>query len=134
MKGRVKHIGLILDGNRRFAKRLILEPRKGHELGAGKVQELLDWTKEIGVKEVESALGLMQIDHMGLDRMDRKILLTIRDFFNGGPVGIESLCATLNEERGTLEDVYEPYLLKMGLLKRTARGREISDNAVEHLK
>jgi tritrans,polycis-undecaprenyl-diphosphate synthase [geranylgeranyl-diphosphate specific] len=51
MKGRVKHIGLILDGNRRFAKRLILEPWKGHELGAGKVQELLDWTKEIGVKE-----------------------------------------------------------------------------------
>ena len=95
---------------------------------------LVNKSNEISEKEVKSALDLMQIDSFGLDRMDRKILLTIRDYFNGGPVGIESLCATLNEERGTLEDVYEPYLLKTGLLRRTARGREISDHALEHLK
>ena len=76
----------------------------------------------------------MQIDSRGLDRMDRKILTTIRDYFGNGPVGIESLCATLSEERGTLEDVYEPFLLKDGFLKRTPRSREITEKALDHLK
>ena len=59
----------------------------------------------------------MQIDENGLDRMDRKIITTLFESFDGGPVGIDSLCATLNEDRGTLEDVYEPFLLKVGFLK-----------------
>ena len=62
-----------------------------------------------------------------------KILEVINEFYGGGPVGIESLCATLNEDRGTLEDVYEPFLLKIGFLKRTPRGREITELAKDHL-
>ena len=94
---------------------------------------LVNNTSVIKELEVHESLKLMQIDSSGLDRMDRKILTTIRDFFNGGPVGIESLCATLSEERGTLEDVYEPFLLKDGFLKRTPRGREVTQKALDHL-
>ena len=89
--------------------------------------------KLISETEVNDSLKLMEIDSVGLDRMDRKILQTINEFYGGGPVGIESLCATLNEDRGTLEDVYEPYLLKIGFLKRTPRGREITQQAIDHL-
>lgn len=95
---------------------------------------LVNKTSLITESEVSSSLELMQIDSRGLDRMDRKILTTIRDYFGNGPVGIESLCATLSEERGTLEDVYEPFLLKDGFLKRTPRGREITEKALDHLK
>lgn len=82
---------------------------------------------------VKKSLKLMEIDRSGLDRMDRKILSVIRDYYNGGPVGIEALCATLAEDRGTVEDVFEPFLLKEGFLLRTPRGREISAKAREHL-
>ena len=84
-------------------------------------------------KLIQKALALMEIDPSGLDRMDRKILTVIKDFYAGGPVGIEALCATLGEDRLTIEDVYEPYLLKEGLLLRTPRGREISEKARLHL-
>ena len=89
--------------------------------------------KTIGLKELQDSLNLMEIDILGLDRMDRKILSIIKDFYKGGPVGIEALCATLGEDRLTVEDVYEPYLLKEGFLIRTPRGREISDKASRHL-
>ena len=82
---------------------------------------------------VEKSLQLMEIDHYGLDRMDRKILQVIEEYYKGGPVGIETLCATLAEDRTTIEDVYEPYLLKEGFLLRTPRGREISQKSREHL-
>jgi len=82
---------------------------------------------------VQKALKLMDIDRCGLDRMDRKILKVIFDYYSGGPVGIEALAATLSEDRSTLEDVFEPYLLKEGYLIRTPRGREISKKAIEHL-
>ncbi|OFZ14125.1 MAG: Holliday junction DNA helicase RuvB [Bdellovibrionales bacterium GWA2_49_15] len=85
------------------------------------------------LEDIDQALRLMEVDGCGLDRMDRKILRVIRDFYQGGPIGIEALCATLNEDRTTIEDVYEPFLLKEGLLIRTPRGREISEKAVEHL-
>ncbi len=83
--------------------------------------------------EVNESLKLMDIDELGLDRMDRKILSVIKDFYGGGPVGIEALCATLSEERSTIEDVYEPYLLKEGFLLRTSRGRVISQMAQDHI-
>jgi holliday junction DNA helicase RuvB len=89
---------------------------------------------EVGQKEVARALELMEIDPCGLDRMDRKILSVIEDYYQGGPVGIEALSATLGEDRQTIEEVYEPYLLKEGFLLRTPRGREISDRARELLK
>lgn len=82
---------------------------------------------------VSKALSLMDIDHQGLDQMDRKILKVIDDYYGGGPVGIDALSATLSEDRTTIEDVYEPYLLKEGYLIRTPRGREISAKAKEHL-
>jgi len=94
---------------------------------------LVNKTDLITRSEVESSLSLMQIDRLGLDRMDRKILQTIKETFKGGPVGIDSLCATLSEERGTLEDVYEPFLLKEGFIKRTPRGRELTERSIKHL-
>lgn len=87
----------------------------------------------ITLASVEKSLTLMEIDNYGLDRMDRKILEVINDYYKGGPVGIDALCATLSEDRMTIEDVYEPYLLKEGFLLRTPRGREISDKAKAHL-
>lgn len=90
--------------------------------------------QKISLNSVNEALKMMDIDHYGLDRMDRKILQVINDYYKGGPVGIEALCATLAEDRNTIEDVYEPYLLKEGFLLRTPRGREITDKSREHLE
>ena len=75
----------------------------------------------------------MEIDKLGLDNIDRKILNTIIDIYRGGPVGIEALATTLGEERDTIEDVYEPYLLQLGFIGRTLRGRIITDKAYEYL-
>lgn len=94
---------------------------------------LVEGQDTICANHVNKSLDLMDIDHAGLDRMDRKILTVIRDYYKGGPVGIEALCATLSEDRTTIEDVYEPFLLKEGFVLRTPRGREISDKALEHL-
>lgn len=80
-----------------------------------------------------NALALLGIDQLGLDEMDRKILATIGQQFQGGPVGIDALSATLGEDRQTLEEVYEPFLLKKGLLLRTARGRMLSEKGKELL-
>ncbi len=88
---------------------------------------------QISEESVIKSLALMEIDNYGLDRMDRKILQVIEEYYKGGPVGIETLCATLAEDRTTIEDVYEPYLLKEGFLLRTPRGREISQKSREHL-
>ncbi len=88
---------------------------------------------KISEESVKKSLSLMEIDSFGLDRMDRKILRVIEEYYKGGPVGIETLCATLAEDRTTIEDVYEPYLLKEGFLLRTPRGREISQKSREHI-
>ena len=95
---------------------------------------LVEKKKVVTTEEVLKALHMLEIDHLGLDRMDRKILSVITDFYHGGPVGIEALCATLAEDRGTIEDVYEPYLMKSGLLQRTPRGRTVSEKAQKHLQ
>ncbi|MBP9673999.1 MAG: Holliday junction branch migration DNA helicase RuvB [Bacteriovoracaceae bacterium] len=87
----------------------------------------------VTVSDVEESLKLLDIDELGLDTMDRKILKVMQDYYAGGPVGIEALCATLGEDRHTVEDVYEPYLLKEGFLLRTPRGRVLSDKAKNHL-
>lgn len=78
------------------------------------------------------ALTWLGVDDAGFDEMDRKILLTIIEKFGGGPVGIESLAAAVNEEKGTLEDVYEPFLIQSGYLERTARGRQSTRLSFEH--
>ena len=79
------------------------------------------------------ALELLEVDRYGLDQTDRKILEMIIHKFNGGPVGLDTLAAAIGEDAGTIEDVYEPYLLKNGFLNRTARGRVATQTAYEHL-
>ena len=82
---------------------------------------------------VESSLKMEQIDSLGLDELDRAFLRALVNVYNGGPAGIDAIAATLGEERDTLEDVVEPYLLQIGFLRRTKRGREITPQACEHL-
>ncbi len=80
-----------------------------------------------------TALNLMDVDPMGLDRSDRRILQTLIESFGGGPAGLETLAASIGEDAGTIEDVVEPYLLQNGLLNRTPRGRVATKAAYEHL-
>lgn len=87
----------------------------------------------VGTTEVAAAMRLLDIDNLGLDSMDRKILNVMRDYYSGGPVGIDALSATLGEDKQTIEEVYEPYLLKQGLILRTPRGRVLSDIAHNHI-
>ena len=81
----------------------------------------------------QAALKLFEIDVRGLDPMDRKLLLTIIEKFDGGPVGIDTLSSATGEETETIEDVYEPYLIQEGFLQRTPRGRMATRTAYEHL-
>ena len=78
-------------------------------------------------------MDMLKVDPEGFDELDRRMLGTIIDAFDGGPVGVESLAAALSEERGTLEDVIEPYLIQQGFLVRTARGRMATPKAYRHL-
>lgn len=94
---------------------------------------LVNKTKLVGPTEVQAALHLLDIDNLGLDSMDRKILQVMKNYYSGGPVGIDALSATLGEDKQTIEEVYEPYLLKQGLILRTPRGRVLSDMANKHI-
>ncbi len=111
-------------GTPRIANRILKRVRDfAEECGNGRID------KEAAYK----ALKLLDIDERGLDRMDRLILSTIADKFNGGPVGVETISAALGEDRETIEDVYEPFLLQEGLLARTRRGRELTTLGYDHL-
>jgi Holliday junction DNA helicase RuvB len=94
---------------------------------------LVKGSKDVEILEVDSALKLLDIDNLGLDSMDRKILTVMKEYYQGGPVGIDALSATLGEDKQTIEEVYEPYLLKQGLLLRTPRGRVLSEKALGHV-
>lgn len=108
----------------RIANRLLKRTRDFSEVRAeGKI------TKEI----VKNALEILDIDSLGLDKGDRKILFSIIEKFNGGPVGLDTLSASTSEEKETIEDVYEPYLLRIGFIERTPRGRKTTKRALEHL-
>ena len=87
----------------------------------------------INLEIAQYALGMLEIDELGLDNVDRKMLETIINVYNGGPVGLETLAATIGEESVTIEDVYEPYLLQIGFLSRTLRGRCATKLAYDHL-
>ena len=87
---------------------------------------------EITLEIAKMALQKLEIDDLGLDNIDKKILETIIYHYSGGPVGLETLAATVNEETTTIEDVYEPYLMQIGFLARTARGRVVTPMAYEH--
>jgi Holliday junction DNA helicase RuvB len=111
-------------GTPRVANRLLKRVRDYAEVrGAGSIDEAV----------AENALDLMEVDELGLDRLDREILRTVCEKFEGGPVGLSTLAVAVSEEQDTIEDVYEPYLLQRGLLKRTPRGRVATAAAFEHL-
>ena len=111
-------------GTPRIANRLLKRVRDYADIqGTGKV------TLEIA----EKTLKIMEIDELGLDMIDRKILLSIIDKFGGGPVGLDTLAATISEDATTIEDVYEPYLLQLGFISRTPRGRVALEPAYKHL-
>jgi len=111
-------------GTPRVANRLLKRVRDYAQVkGTGKL------TMEI----VESSLKMEQIDELGLDELDRSFLRALVRVYDGGPAGIDAIAATLGEERDTLEDVVEPYLLQIGFLRRTKRGREVTQAACQHL-
>ncbi len=110
-------------GTPRIANRLLRRVRDFAQVdGNGEIQEAL----------AQRALDILDVDRAGFDRMDRKILLTIIEKFNGGPVGLDTLCAAIGEEKYNIEDVYEPYLIQEGYLNRTSRGRVASSKAYDH--
>ncbi|MFW6005276.1 MAG: Holliday junction DNA helicase RuvB C-terminal domain-containing protein, partial [Desulfonatronovibrionaceae bacterium] len=90
--------------------------------------------KGIDAETASEALDRMDVDPLGLDQMDRRILECIIDQFSGGPVGVKTLAVACSEEVRTLEDIYEPYLIQCGFLKRTARGRVVTPRAYNHIK
>ncbi len=93
----------------------------------------VDNKSNISSEGVDKALEMLEIDILGLEKHDRKLISTIIDKFDGGPVGISTLAATLGEDKGTIEDVYEPYLLKIDFIQRTPRGRMVTKKAYSHL-
>ena len=110
-------------GTPRIVNRLLKRVRDFAQVkGDGKI------TKEI----TDMALSMLEIDKIGLDKTDKRMILSIINAFNGGPVGLETLAATIGEEATTIEDVYEPYLLQLGFLNRTPRGRMVTKLAYEH--
>lgn len=111
-------------GTPRIANRLLRRVRDYAEVRAD---------GSISRQIADKALRLLEVDHQGLDRMDREILAVIIDKFKGGPVGLDTLATSIGEEKGTLEDVYEPFLIQRGYMHRTSRGRIATDIAYEHL-
>ena len=111
-------------GTPRIANRVLRRVRDFAQVRAGGVI-----TREVA----DQALSALEVDYLGLDAVDRRMLTSIIEHYGGGPVGLETLAATINEEAVTLEDVYEPYLMQMGFLTRTPRGRCVTRRAYEHL-
>ncbi|THB79634.1 MAG: Holliday junction branch migration DNA helicase RuvB [Desulfobulbaceae bacterium] len=110
-------------GTPRIANRLLRRVRDFAEVGNHRI---------VTKKVADEALTLLEVDRFGLDEMDRRIMLTIIDKFQGGPIGLETLATVVCEEKTTLEDVYEPYLIQSGFLTRTPRGRVATANAFKH--
>ena len=130
---RILNIKVEEDGAREIAKRSRGTPRIANRL-LRRIRDFaqVKWDGVITKQVADEALEMMEIDKKGLDKMDKSILLTIMDKFDGGPVGIETLSISLHEEKDTIEDVYEPFLIQIGYLNRTARGRIATRLAYEH--
>ncbi len=111
-------------GTPRVANRLLRRVRDYADVkGEGKITS----------KEATNALDMMEVDILGLDEVDRKILMTIIENFSGGPVGINTIAAAIDEEKDTIESIYEPFLMRIGFLERTIRGRKVTKKAYTHL-
>lgn len=113
-------------GTGRVALRIYRRVRDYHESTG-------DGDEDISRSLVESSVNLLGIDELGLESIDRKILLSMYDHFGGGPVGLSTLAAAVSEDTTTLADVYEPYLMKLGLIQRTSRGRILTQSGVEYV-
>ncbi len=131
-----KVLGVAIDdkGAERIALRSRGTPRLANRL-LKRVRDFADvrFDGKITKEVADTALDILDVDKLGLDQNDRTYLMTIIEKFNGGPVGVETLAASLGEDSGTIEDVYEPYLLMNGLINRTPRGRVATPNAYKHL-
>ncbi|MBU9712502.1 Holliday junction branch migration DNA helicase RuvB [Evansella tamaricis] len=131
----VLEVPLIHEAGREIASRSRGTPRIANRL----LRRVRDFaqvrgTGEVDVKVTKEALELLQVDPLGLDEIDHKLLGNIIEKFRGGPVGLDTLAATIGEESHTIEDVYEPFLLQLGFLQRTPRGRMVTPEAYKHLK
>jgi Holliday junction DNA helicase RuvB len=131
---RILEVQLDADGAHAIASRSRGTPRVANRL----LKRTRDYAEVRGAGTVtasvaHAALELLEVDELGLDRLDRAILHAICAKFSGGPVGLSTLAVAVGEERDTIEDVYEPYLLQLGMLKRTARGRIATEHAYAHL-
>jgi len=121
--GGARRIGERSRGTPRIANRLLRRVRDYAQVKAG---------GRIDVQVADAALDMLEVDAHGFDTLDRRLLLTVIEKFDGGPVGIDSIAAAIGEERGTLEDVIEPFLIQQGFLMRTARGRVATRSAWRH--
>lgn len=135
----IKHSAVILDvpiddeGAVELARRSRGTPRLANRM-LKRVRDFaqVKYDGKITYEVANTALDLMDVDKLGLDHIDRNLMLTMIHKFKGGPVGLDTLAAAIGEDAGTIEDVYEPYLIKSGLLNRTPRGRVVSENAYLH--
>jgi Holliday junction DNA helicase RuvB len=123
-----------LNASREIASRSRGTPRIANAL----LRRVRDFAQVKGSGQIDTpiarfALEALNIDRYGLDRIDNKLLTTLIDKFQGGPVGLTTIATALGEDPGTLEEVYEPFLIQEGFLKRTPRGREVTDLAYAHL-
>lgn len=130
----ILNVAINREGAVEIAKRSRGTPRIANRL----LKRVRDFAQVEGCKEInrevaDRALNMLEIDALGLDAIDRKMLTTIIEKFQGGPVGVETLAASISEEVSTIEDVYEPYLLQLGFIQRTPRGRIVAPQAYQHL-
>ncbi|MCT2537983.1 Holliday junction branch migration DNA helicase RuvB [Aquibacillus koreensis] len=127
------HVSIYKDAATEIARRSRGTPRIANRL-LKRVRDIsqVKGETEITVETTRMALEMLQVDPAGLDHIDHKLLLGIMDGFSGGPVGLDTIAATIGEESQTIEDVYEPYLLQMGFIQRTPRGRLVTRKAYEH--
>lgn len=137
---KILNVEIVTDGAKEIARRSRGTPRISNRLlkrcrDFAQVDKKLKHTDNIITKEVaDYALKALEVDELGLDDMDKRILLAIIEKYNGGPVGINTLAVAVGEEPGTIEEVYEPYLIQEGFLKRTPRGREATELVYKHFK
>lgn len=127
-------IPITADGAKEIARRSRGTPRIANRL-LRRVRDYAEVKHEgkVDVAIAREALHMLEVDEYGLDEIDRKLLTTVIERFSGGPVGVNALASSIAEDRGTIEDLYEPYLIQIGFLQRTPRGRVASRLAYEHL-
>jgi Holliday junction DNA helicase RuvB len=130
---RILGIALAKEGAHEIATRSRGTPRIANRL-LRRVRDFaeVDGVREIGLELARFALGRLEVDGAGFDRMDRQLLRALIEKYGGGPVGLDTLAAAIGEDRGTIEDIYEPFLIQEGYLDRTPRGRVATERAYRH--